>query len=44
MQRKHIEDKDDNYKLTVKDEWSSVHPFDLWIYNKLQLSQVLGYT
>jgi hypothetical protein len=43
-QGNHIVDKDDNYKLTVKDEWNSVHPFDLWIYNKLQLSQVLGYT
>lgn len=33
-----------SYHLTVSDEWSSVHPEDLWVYNKLQLSQVLGYT
>ena len=33
-----------SYKLTVSDEWSSIHPEDLWVYNKLQLSQVLGYT
>jgi len=33
-----------SYHLTVSDEWSSIHPEDLWVYNKLQLSQVLGYT
>jgi len=33
-----------SYKLTVFDEWSSIHTEDLWVYNKLQLSQVLGYT
>ena len=33
-----------SYKLTVSDEWSSIRPEDLWVYNKLQLSQVLGYT
>jgi len=39
-----IVDKDeDKYKLTVEDEWSSIHPQDLWIYNKLQVSRVLGY-
>jgi hypothetical protein len=26
------------------DEWSNIHPSDLWIYNKLFLSRVLGYT
>jgi|TARA_Y100000287_G_C14136785_1_gene312681 hypothetical protein len=31
------------YKLTVEDEWSSIHPQDLWVYNKLQVSRVLGY-
>ncbi len=39
-----IVDKDeDKYKLTVGDEWSSIHPQDLWVYNKLQVSRVLGY-
>lgn len=39
-----IVDKDeDKYKLTVEDEWSSIHPQDLWVYNKLQVSRVLGY-
>ena len=33
----------DSYITTVKDEWETIHPFDLWAYNKLQLSQVLGY-
>lgn len=32
------------YHLTVSEEWNSIHPRDLWVYNKLQLSQVLGYT
>jgi len=36
-------DKDGRYKLTVEDEWSSIHPQDLWVYNKLQVSRVLGY-
>lgn len=31
------------YHLDVNDEWSAIHPNDLWIYNKLQLSRVLGY-
>jgi hypothetical protein len=31
------------YYLDVNDEWSAVHHDDLWIYNKLQLSRVLGY-
>lgn len=32
------------YLLDGNDEWSVIHPNDLWIYNKLQLSRVLGYT
>jgi hypothetical protein len=32
------------YHLDVNDEWNVIHPNDLWIYNKLQLSRVLGYT
>jgi len=32
------------YKLTVSDEWSSINSEDLWVYNKLYLSQVCGYT
>ena len=32
------------YCLTVSEEWVSLSPKDLWIYNKLQLSQVCGYT
>ena len=31
------------YHLDVNDEWNAIHPNDLWIYNKLQLSRVLGY-
>lgn len=32
------------YKLTVSDEWNSIKDSrDLWVYNKLELSQVLGY-
>jgi hypothetical protein len=31
------------YHLEVNDEWNAIHPQDLWIYNKLQLSRVLGY-
>lgn len=34
---------EDRYKMTVEDEWSSIHPQDLWVYNKLQVSRVLGY-
>ena len=26
------------------DEWNQIHPSDLWVYNKLFLSRVLGYT
>lgn len=25
------------------DEWNNIHPSDLWVYNKLFLSRVLGY-
>jgi len=32
------------YHLKVDDEWNSIYHEDLWIYNKLQLSRVLGYT
>jgi len=31
------------YHLDVNDEWNAIHHNDLWIYNKLQLSRVLGY-
>jgi len=32
------------YHLETSDEWYSIDPNDLWIYNKLQLSRVLGYS
>jgi hypothetical protein len=32
------------YHLDVNSEWNAIHNDDLWIYNKLQLSRVLGYT
>jgi len=32
------------YHLDGNDEWNSIHPSDLWVYNKLFLSRVLGYT
>lgn len=31
------------YHLNSTDEWKSIHVKDLWIYNKLILSQTLGY-
>ena len=31
------------YFLDGKDEWNHIHQDDLWIYNKLFLSRVLGY-
>jgi hypothetical protein len=31
------------YSLDSYDEWNSIHTQDLWIYNKLFLSRVLGY-
>jgi hypothetical protein len=32
------------YHLDGNDEWNQIHSDDLWIYNKLFLSRVLGYT
>lgn len=32
------------YFLDGNDEWDNIHPSDLWIYNKLFLSRILGYT
>lgn len=32
------------YHLDVNDEWNHIHSSDLWVYNKLFLSRVLGYT
>jgi len=31
------------YYLEGNDEWNNIHPLDLWVYNKLILSRVLGY-
>jgi hypothetical protein len=31
------------YHLDINDEWNAIHHDDLWIYNKLQLSRILGY-
>lgn len=31
------------YHLEVSSEWNSIHSEDLWVYNKLILSRVLGY-
>jgi hypothetical protein len=31
------------YYLECNDEWNQIHPSDLWVYNKLFLSRVLGY-
>ena len=33
-----------SYFLDVDDEWNQIHPKDLWAYNKLSLSRLLGYT
>lgn len=30
--------------LEGNEEWNHIHPHDLWVYNKLILSRVLGYT
>lgn len=32
------------YYLEGNDEWNNIHLSDLWVYNKLFLSRVLGYT
>ena len=32
------------YYLDGNDEWNNIHPSDLWVYNKLFLSRILGYT
>jgi hypothetical protein len=32
------------YYLDGNGEWNQIHPSDLWVYNKLFLSRVLGYT
>ena len=32
------------YLLDGNDEWNHIHPKDIWVYNKLHLSRVLGYT
>jgi hypothetical protein len=32
------------YHLDCNDEWNHIHSKDLWIYSKLFLSRVLGYT
>ena len=32
------------YHLDGNDEWNNIHSSDLWIYNKLFLSRILGYT
>jgi len=32
------------YYLDCNDEWEHIDPNDLWVYNKLFLSRVLGYT
>lgn len=31
------------YNLDLSDEWNYIHHDDLWVYNKLFLSRVLGY-
>lgn len=32
------------YHLDGNNEWAQIHSSDLWVYNKLYLSRVLGYT
>jgi hypothetical protein len=29
--------------MEVEEEFAQIHPDDLWVYNKLQLSAKLGY-
>ena len=31
------------YYLETDEEWNNIHPSDLWVYNKLLISRVLGY-
>lgn len=31
------------YCLEGNDEWTQLDPQDIWVYNKLQLSALLGY-
>ena len=31
------------YHLEVSNEWNSIHPKDLWVYNKLILNRLLGH-
>jgi hypothetical protein len=31
------------YHLKVSDEWNSIHPEDMWVYNKLFLNHRLGH-
>ena len=33
-----------SYFLDVNDEWNLIHQKDIWAYNKLSLSRVLGYS
>jgi len=33
-----------SYYLDVNDEWNQINPKDIWAYNKLSISRVLGYT
>lgn len=33
-----------SYFLDVNDEWNQIDPKDIWAYNKLSLSRLLGYT
>ena len=43
--RKNIADKvEGKMYLEGNDEWNRIHSHDLWVYNKLILSRVLGYT
>jgi len=32
------------HHLEVDDEWNCIHSSDLWVYNKLILSRILGYS
>jgi hypothetical protein len=43
-QERSIEVKVSKMYLEDDSEWNHIHPNDLWVYNKLILSRVLGYT